>query len=75
MESAVGGGSLPGQLLESVGLVVAGPGAEALAGRLRRGDPAVVGRVDSRAVLLDLRTIDPADDVALGGALANALTA
>jgi L-seryl-tRNA(Ser) seleniumtransferase len=75
MESAVGGGSLPGQLLESVGLVVTGPGAKALAGRLRTGDPAVVGRVDSRAVLLDLRTIDPADDVALGGALANALTA
>jgi L-seryl-tRNA(Ser) seleniumtransferase len=74
MESAVGGGSLPGQLLESVGLVVTGPGAEALARRLRTGDPAVVGRVDSRAVLLDLRTIDPADDVVLREALAHALT-
>jgi L-seryl-tRNA(Ser) seleniumtransferase len=74
MESAVGGGSLPGQLLESVGLVVTGPGAEALARRLRTGDPAVVGRVDSRAVLLDLRTIDPADDVVLREALARALT-
>ena len=75
MESAVGGGSLPGQLLESVGLVVTGPGAEALARRLRTGDPSVVGRVDSRAVLLDLRTIDPADDIVLGRALARALTA
>ena len=73
MQSAVGGGSLPGQLLESVGLVVTGPGAEALARRLRGGDPAVVGRVDSRAVLLDLRTIDPADDAVLGQALARAL--
>ena len=74
MESAVGGGSLPGQLLESVGLVVTGRGADALAGRLRKGDPAVVGRVESGAVLLDLRTIDPADDVALGVALTRALT-
>jgi hypothetical protein len=39
------------------------------------GDPAVVGRVESGAVLLDLRTIDPADDIALGQALARALTA
>ena len=74
MESAVGGGSLPGQLLESAGLVVSGPGAGALAGRLRTGHPVVVGRVDSGAVLLDLRTIDPADDVALCSALAHALT-
>jgi L-seryl-tRNA(Ser) seleniumtransferase len=73
MESAVGGGSLPGQLLESVGLVVTGPGADALARRLRTGDPGVVGRVESGAVLLDLRTIDPADDVALCEALARAL--
>ncbi len=74
MESAVGGGSLPGQLLESVGLVVTGAGTDALAGRLRTGDPAVVGRVDSGAVLLDLRTVDPAEDVALCSALAHALT-
>jgi L-seryl-tRNA(Ser) seleniumtransferase len=73
MESAIGGGSLPGETLESVGLVVVGQGAEALARRLRTGDPAVVGRVDSRAVLLDLRTIHPADDAALADALARAL--
>lgn len=75
MESAIGGGSLPGQTLESVGLVVTGPGAEALASRLRAGDPAVVGRLDSRALLLDLRTIDPTDDAALCDAMARALAA
>jgi L-seryl-tRNA(Ser) seleniumtransferase len=73
MSSAVGGGSLPGETLPSVGLVVAGSGAAALAARLRAGDPAVVGRVEHGAVLLDLRTIDPADDAALGGALTRAL--
>jgi L-seryl-tRNA(Ser) seleniumtransferase len=75
MMSAVGGGSLPGEQLESAGLVVAGPGAAALAARLRTGDPAVVGRVEDGAVLLDLRTIDPSDDAALGRALGRALTA
>ena len=75
MGSAIGGGSLPGETLESVGLVVVGPGADALASRLRAGEPAVVGRVEARAVLLDLRTIHPSDDVVLGDALARALAA
>jgi L-seryl-tRNA(Ser) seleniumtransferase len=73
MESAIGGGSLPGETLESVGLAVTGRGADALARRLRTGDPAVVGRVQDGALLLDLRTIDPADDAALGRVLTHAL--
>jgi L-seryl-tRNA(Ser) seleniumtransferase len=73
MESTVGGGSLPGETLESVGLVVAGRGPAGLARRLRAGQPAVVGRVQDGAVLLDLRTVDPADDAALGAALVRAL--
>jgi L-seryl-tRNA(Ser) seleniumtransferase len=75
MTSAVGGGSLPGETLGSVGLVVSGGRPAALAARLRTGDPPVIGRVEGDAVLLDLRTIDPADDEALGGALARALGA
>jgi len=73
MRSTVGGGSLPGETLESAGLVVSGRAPDALARRLRAGDPAVVGRVQDGAVLLDLRTIDPSDDDALGHALASAL--
>jgi L-seryl-tRNA(Ser) seleniumtransferase len=73
MTSAVGGGSLPGETLESVGLVVHGSGAAALAARLRAAEPAVIGRVEDRAVHLDLRTVDPADDAALATALARAL--
>ncbi|MDO8483507.1 MAG: hypothetical protein Q7S35_01035, partial [Candidatus Limnocylindrales bacterium] len=75
MISAVGGGSLPGETLDSVGLGVAGPGAATLAARLRTGEPTVIGRVEDRAVRLDLRTVDPADDEALAGALARALAA
>jgi L-seryl-tRNA(Ser) seleniumtransferase len=73
MDSAIGGGSLPGETLESVGLVVTGRAPDALARRLRIGDPAVIARVQDGAVLLDLRTTDPADDGALASALARAL--
>ena len=73
MMSAVGGGSLPGQLLESVGLMVRGPSPNALAARLRAGDPPVIGRVEGGALLLDLRTVDPRDDAALIGALVRSL--
>jgi L-seryl-tRNA(Ser) seleniumtransferase len=73
MTSAVGGGSLPGETLESVGLVVHGRGAAALAARLRAAEPVVIARVEDRAVRLDLRSVDPADDTALATALARAL--
>ena len=53
-----GGGSLP--LLELEGPVVSmrsGAGAHALAEQLRLGEPAVIGRVQDDAVLLDPRTV------------------
>ena len=73
MTATVGGGSLPGETLASAGLVVQGRGAAALAARLRAGDPVVAGRVESGAVLLDLRTVDPSDDGDLASALERAL--
>jgi L-seryl-tRNA(Ser) seleniumtransferase len=75
MESTVGGGSLPGETLESVGLVVVGRGPAALARRLRTGEPPVIGRVQDGALLLDLRTVDPGDDAALSAALVRAMGA
>jgi L-seryl-tRNA(Ser) seleniumtransferase len=59
----VGGGALP--LLELPGPVVAldpGPaGADALAARLRTGDPGVVGRIEAGRVILDPRTLAPSE--------------
>jgi L-seryl-tRNA(Ser) seleniumtransferase len=55
----VGGGALP--LLELAGLAVAldpdSAGAEALAARLRSGDPALLARIHGGRVLLDARTL------------------
>ena len=74
MLATVGGGSLPGETLPSAGLVVRGRPAAALATRLRTGEPAVIARVADGAVWLDLRTVDPGDDVRLGEAVAGALS-
>jgi L-seryl-tRNA(Ser) seleniumtransferase len=43
--------------------------ASALARRLRLGTPAVVGRIEDHAVLIDLRTVAPAQDGELAAAL------
>ncbi|MFI5253857.1 MAG: L-seryl-tRNA(Sec) selenium transferase [Candidatus Limnocylindrales bacterium] len=73
--ATVGGGSLPGETLPSWGLSLAARSAERLLARLRSGRPAVVGRIGAGAVLLDLRTVAPADDALLAAALATALAA
>jgi len=67
----LGGGSLPGQALESVAITVGGGqvSEDALARRLRMGSPAVVGRLQSSCVVIDLRAVLPRQDEGLVGAL------
>jgi L-seryl-tRNA(Ser) seleniumtransferase len=66
-ESAVGGGSLPGETLPSVALalICSKNGPDELARRLREGDPAVVARIVDGRLLFDLRTVLPDQDDAL----------
>jgi L-seryl-tRNA(Ser) seleniumtransferase len=71
-EATVGGGSLPGETLPSRAVTLPGRATTVLA-RLRAGTPAVVGRIEREAVVLDLRTIEPGDDDALLGAIRAAL--
>ena len=75
VESTVGGGSLPGQVLPSRGIALDGPSPERLLARLRSGTPAVIGRIVDDAVVLDLRTVEPADDDRLAEAIRAALAA
>lgn len=70
MDSTVGGGSLPGETLASFGLAIRAGSASRLLAELRGGDPCVVARIADDALLLDLRTVEPADDPALGQAIA-----
>jgi L-seryl-tRNA(Ser) seleniumtransferase len=74
-EAAVGGGGAPGVTLPSAAVAL----PEGLAGPLRAGDPArhaevpaVVGRVEKGRLLLDLRSVDPADDDRLLAAILSA---
>jgi L-seryl-tRNA(Ser) seleniumtransferase len=72
-EATVGGGSLPGQTLPSWALAIRAPSAERLAARLRTGEPGVVARIEADEVLLDLRTVERADDDGLERAVRTAL--
>jgi L-seryl-tRNA(Ser) seleniumtransferase len=73
--SVAGGGSLPGEGLESV-LVEVDPapaGASAVLARLRAGDPPIVARAERGRVVLDLRTVPPGQDTLVARALVAAL--
>ncbi len=70
----VGGGSLPGRELPSFAVALHHAAPQALSGALRRGDPAVVARVSAGAVLLDARTVLPAELEGLADAVVRAWT-
>ncbi len=72
LEGAVGGGALAEAPLASAGVALEGD-AEALAARLRAGDPPVVGRIQQGRLLLDARTVLPGEDEALLAAVAAAM--
>ena len=67
--STVGGGSLPGEILPSFGVALAGRSADRLLTTLRRGRPAVIGRIQDGRVVIDLRTVPPARDQDLVAAI------
>jgi L-seryl-tRNA(Ser) seleniumtransferase len=63
--SMIGGGSLPEESLPTKLVAIPAAGGaelEALARRLRLGDPPIVGRIEGGRLLLDPRTVDPRDD-------------
>lgn len=66
--SAIGGGSAPGITVPTalVRLTRHGWSADRLESWLRRLDPPVIARIQDGAVVLDLRTVDPAHDPLLG---------
>jgi L-seryl-tRNA(Ser) seleniumtransferase len=66
----IGGGAAPDRPIEGLALSLAG--GERLFERLRRGSPPVVGYVREDRVILDLRTVDPADDPELIAAVRTA---
>ena len=64
-----GAGSLPGQEIPSAGIELDGDHAAAL----RAFDPPVIARVNEQTTVIDLRTVDPADDAVVVAAVHQAL--
>jgi L-seryl-tRNA(Ser) seleniumtransferase len=73
-EASVGGGAFPAARIPSVALALAGRPSE-LERLLRNGDPAIVARVSADRLVLDLRTVFPAEDEELAAALQDVLRA
>ena len=72
-ESAVGGGSLPGETLPTVALAVQTPGADAVAALLRRAALPVVCRIQKEHLIFDPRTVLSEQDAALVQTLSESL--
>jgi hypothetical protein len=72
-QSAVGGGSLPGETLPTRLVALAAVDEERLAARLRAGTPPVIARLERERLLLDPRTVLPEDDELLLAAMRAAL--
>ncbi|TPV94944.1 MAG: L-seryl-tRNA(Sec) selenium transferase [Myxococcales bacterium FL481] len=68
-KATIGGGSLPGDTMPSVAVVVARERPNQVAKRMRLGIPPVVGRVVDDAFVVDLRSVLPEEDPALVSAL------
>lgn len=70
-ESVIGGGAAPSSVLPTrpLALTCSHLSADELASRLRGNDPPIIARIEEGRVLLDLRTVFPAQDAALAAAL------
>jgi L-seryl-tRNA(Ser) seleniumtransferase len=73
----VGGGALPTVQLPTAALALGATpeAARALDEQLRRGDPAVIGRIAADRLLLDCRTVFPSQVSALAAAVTSAVLA
>jgi L-seryl-tRNA(Ser) seleniumtransferase len=74
-EAFAGGGAAPGEGISGAVMALAPSRPDEVAKRLRTGEPAVVGYVRDGRLLLDLRTVDAADDGALAAAVERAMPA
>ena len=74
-ESAIGGGSLPGQTLPTFVLAIAHPtgGPDEICAKLRRSPVPVIARIENDDVLLDPRTVMEGEDKTVIEALRSAI--
>jgi L-seryl-tRNA(Ser) seleniumtransferase len=73
LESTVGGGSLPGQVLPSIGVAVRVASPTRALAALREGPDRILARIIDDAVAFDLRTVEPFDDGVIARRIAGIL--
>ena len=71
--STVGGGSLPGETLPTRLVALAAGSPDAVAARLRNGEPPVIARIQDGRLVLDPRTVLPEQDAVLLRCVAEAV--
>ena len=69
--AVTGGGTLPGITMASAGIMISAP----IVSALRSGTPPLMARIDKGSTVVDLRTVDPADDVVVAERVMAALAA
>ena len=67
--STIGGGSLPGSQLNSVGIKIKSNNTSKLADKMRNHTDSILGRIEKDMFIIDLRTITPEQDDLLANAL------
>jgi L-seryl-tRNA(Ser) seleniumtransferase len=72
--STVGGGSLPGETLPTRLVALVGDSPDAVAARLRAGEPPVIARIEDGRLVLDPRTVLPEQEPLLWQRVAQANT-
>lgn len=77
VESRVGGGAAPERVVPSKGIEIRSElaGAEALTARMLRSARPVIARTNEGRVLIDLRTVSPAEDDTVAACITEALAA
>jgi L-seryl-tRNA(Ser) seleniumtransferase len=73
--STVGGGSLPGEMLPTRLVALAAGSPDAVAAKLRAGEPPVVARIQDERLVLDPRTVLPEQEATLLRRVAEAASA
>ncbi len=71
--SMIGGGSTPGELIESPNIVLSVDEPEKIAKKLRENNPPIIVRIEKKSIKIDLRTVFPIEEKELVIGLKNTL--
>ncbi len=71
--AVVGGGSAPTKSFPSYGVLIAVPKATTVHARLRKGQPAVVARIEEDRLIFDMKAVDPSSIPLLAECITRAL--